>query len=58
MELDDVREALELLRARQAVEPLNDAQQRLYDTLGEREHELEQVLALETVGSTPELVSG
>lgn len=50
MELDDIREALELLRARQAVEALNDAQQRLYDILIERELELAEELALDTVG--------
>jgi FixJ family two-component response regulator len=51
IELEDVREALELLRARQTDEPLNDAQQRLYDDLGERERELEHAIALETVGA-------
>lgn len=40
IELEDVRTALELLRERQAVEPLNAAQQRLYDSLIQREWEL------------------
>lgn len=40
IELEDVRQALELLRERQASEPLNRAQQRLYDSLIQREWEL------------------
>jgi FixJ family two-component response regulator len=50
-ELDDVRAALDLLRGRQAVEPLNDAQQRLYDQLSELERELVRTIGLQPVGA-------
>ena len=39
-ELRDVRESLDLLRARQAVEPLTAAAQRLYDELTKKEQRL------------------
>lgn len=51
IELEDVREALELLRERQATEPLNLAQQRLYDSLIQREWELVGAHGLESAGA-------
>ena len=50
-ELEDVREALGILRARQAVEPLNDPQQRLYDKLSELERDLARAVGLQAVSA-------
>jgi hypothetical protein len=51
-ELEDIRHALELLRERQAVEPLNAAQQRLHDSLIQREWELLATPDLDRAGAT------
>jgi hypothetical protein len=51
IELEDVRQALELLRERQASEPLNAAQQRLYDSLIQREWELVATPGFEHAGA-------
>ena len=50
-ELDDVRAALDILRTRQAVEPLNDAQQRLFYKLSELERDLARAVGLQAVSA-------